>query len=84
MKIKLTSVFVSDQPAASRFCTEILGFVKKTDIPATAFFTDDVQAEYERGSGLGVVFTSPPKTYDAAVLAVFADTRGNLSQLVRG
>lgn len=34
MKIKLTSVFVDDQAEALRFYTEVLGFVKKTDVPA--------------------------------------------------
>jgi catechol 2,3-dioxygenase-like lactoylglutathione lyase family enzyme len=34
MKIKLTSVIVDDQGKALKFYTEILGFVKKTDIPA--------------------------------------------------
>ncbi|MEU0278317.1 VOC family protein [Streptomyces sp. NPDC088147] len=33
MKIHLTSVFVDDQADALRFYTEILGFVKKHDIP---------------------------------------------------
>ncbi|MBQ0876732.1 MULTISPECIES: VOC family protein [Streptomyces] len=33
MKIHLTSVFVDDQAAALRFYTEILGFVKKHDVP---------------------------------------------------
>jgi len=37
MKIKLTSVFVDDQDKALRFYTEVLGFVKKTDIPAGKF-----------------------------------------------
>ena len=32
MKIKITSVFVNDQANALKFYTEILGFVKKTDI----------------------------------------------------
>jgi predicted enzyme related to lactoylglutathione lyase len=34
MKIKLTSVFVSDQNKALDFYTKILGFVKKADISA--------------------------------------------------
>lgn len=34
MKIKLTSIFVKDQEKALNFYTEILGFVKKTDIKA--------------------------------------------------
>ncbi len=37
MRIKLTSVFVDDQGKALKFYTEILGFVKKTDIPVGEF-----------------------------------------------
>jgi catechol 2,3-dioxygenase-like lactoylglutathione lyase family enzyme len=37
MKIKLMSVFVSDQDKALRFYTENLGFVKKLDFPARKF-----------------------------------------------
>ncbi|AJY74443.1 VOC family protein [Paenibacillus beijingensis] len=33
MKIKLTSVFVDDQDKALKFYTEVLGFVKKREIP---------------------------------------------------
>jgi catechol 2,3-dioxygenase-like lactoylglutathione lyase family enzyme len=33
MKINLTSVLVDDQEAALRFYTEVLGFVKKHDVP---------------------------------------------------
>ena len=33
MRINLTSVLVDDQDKALRFYTEVLGFVKKTDIP---------------------------------------------------
>jgi catechol 2,3-dioxygenase-like lactoylglutathione lyase family enzyme len=33
MRINLTSVLVDDQAAALRFYTEVLGFVKKTEIP---------------------------------------------------
>jgi len=33
MRINLTSVFVDDQAAALRFYTEVLGFVKKTEVP---------------------------------------------------
>lgn len=33
MKINLTSVYVDDQANALRFYTEVLGFVKKTDVP---------------------------------------------------
>jgi catechol 2,3-dioxygenase-like lactoylglutathione lyase family enzyme len=37
MKIRLNSVMVQDQEAALRFYTEVLGFVKKMDIPAGEF-----------------------------------------------
>lgn len=33
MRINLTSVFVDDQDKALRFYTEVLGFVKKTEVP---------------------------------------------------
>jgi len=127
MKIKLTSVLVDDQGKALTFYTEVLGFVKKLDIPAgdfkyltvvspegpddielllepndnpvaktfqqavfeqdipaTTFFTDDVQREYERLTQLGVVFQTPPTTMGTTVLAVFDDTCGNLIQLAQG
>ena len=37
MKIKLNSVFVDDQEKALRFYTNVLGFVKKNDIPLGKF-----------------------------------------------
>jgi len=33
MRIKLTSVMVDDQDKALKFYTEVLGFVKKTEVP---------------------------------------------------
>jgi catechol 2,3-dioxygenase-like lactoylglutathione lyase family enzyme len=37
MKIKLASIFVDDQEKALAFYTDVLGFVKKTDIAAGEF-----------------------------------------------
>lgn len=37
MKVKLTSVIVDDQEKALKFYTEVLGFIKKTDMPAGNF-----------------------------------------------
>lgn len=37
MKINLTSVMVDDQDKALKFYTEVLGFVKKTEVPAGKF-----------------------------------------------
>jgi catechol 2,3-dioxygenase-like lactoylglutathione lyase family enzyme len=37
MRIHLASVFVDDQDKALRFYTEVLGFVKKTEVPLGEF-----------------------------------------------
>ncbi|MEU6702617.1 VOC family protein [Streptomyces wuyuanensis] len=125
MKIHLTSVFVDDQAKALRFYTEILGFVKKHDVPVgeqdrwltvvspeepggtellleparhpaarayrdalvedgiplAQFAVDDVDAEYERLSALGVRFTQKPVEMGPVTTAVLDDTCGNLIQL---
>lgn len=39
MRIKLTSVFVDDQEKALKFYTEVLGFVKKTELPTGDFIS---------------------------------------------
>jgi len=127
MRIYITSVLVDDQEKALRFYTDVLGFVKKHDIPlggearwltvvspdnpegpelllepdghpaagpfkaalvadgipATSFAVDDVQAEFERLSGLGVRFTQEPVEMGPVTTAVFDDTSGNLIQLAK-
>jgi predicted enzyme related to lactoylglutathione lyase len=126
MKIKLTSVYVDDQEKALRFSTDVLGFVKKTDVsqgtyrwltvaspeepegtelqlalnddpaakacqqamfqqdqPAAMFFTDDVQADYERMKALGAVFTMPPTDVTGSRIAKLNDTCGNLIQVTQ-
>jgi len=126
MRIHLSSVFVDDQDKALRFYTEVLGFIKKHDvpvgefkwltvvspddpdgtelllepddhpavkpykealvndgIPATAFAVDDVQAEFERLSGLGVEFTQKPTAMGPVTTAVLDDTCGNLIQIAQ-
>lgn len=51
-------------------------------LPAIVFGVPDVQAEYERLSGLGVKFTAAPAPDPTgAVSAVFDDGCGNLVQL---
>lgn len=126
LKIKLASIFVDDQDKALEFYTDILGFVKKHDIPvgeykwltvvspgdpdgtelllepnanedaktyqkaiydqgipATAFFVDDIQAEYERLVDLGVKFTVTPTVAGTTTIAIFDDTCGNFIQIVQ-
>ena len=50
-------------------------------IPFTSFAVEDVQAEYERLVGLGVVFTQPPTVMGPVTTAVLDDTCGNLIQI---
>ena len=50
-------------------------------IPATSFAVDNIEAEYERLTKLGVAFTMKPTKSIGAVIAVFNDTCGNLIQL---
>jgi predicted enzyme related to lactoylglutathione lyase len=126
MKIKLTSIYVDDQEKALRFYTDVLGFVKKTDVsqgpyrwltvaspeeadgtelqlarndnpaartyqeaifqqgqPAAMFYTDDVQADYERIRARGAEFTMPPTKVTGSTIAMVNDTCGNLVQLTQ-
>jgi predicted enzyme related to lactoylglutathione lyase len=53
----------------------------KDGIPFTAFEVDDIQREYERLKGLGVVFTMEPTNMGMSTVAIFDDTCGNLIQL---
>ena len=125
MRINVTSVLVDNQDKALAFYTDVLGFLKKTDIPLgggakwltvvspdapdgvelllepdahpaarpfkealvedgipyTSFAVDDVQAEFDRLSGLGVTFVQPPTAMGPVTTAVFDDTCGNLIQI---
>ncbi|HET6650375.1 MAG TPA: VOC family protein [Candidatus Limnocylindria bacterium] len=125
MRITVTSVLVDNQDKALAFYTDVLGFLKKTDIPLgggakwltvvspdapdgvelllepdahpaarpfkealvedgipyTSFAVDDVQAEFDRLSNLGVTFVQPPTAMGPVTTAVFDDTCGNLIQI---
>jgi catechol 2,3-dioxygenase-like lactoylglutathione lyase family enzyme len=50
-------------------------------IPLAAFEVVDIQADYERLHGHGVVFTREPTKAGPVTIAVFSDTCGNLIQL---
>lgn len=52
-------------------------------IPLIQIAVDDCQAEYERLSSAGVVFTQKPVDMGTVVTAVFDDTCGNLIQLAQ-
>ena len=51
--------------------------------PATLFYTDDLQADYERMKESGAEFTMPPKDVTASKIAMLNDTCGNLIQLTQ-
>jgi predicted enzyme related to lactoylglutathione lyase len=52
-------------------------------IPLTAFNVDDIEKEYEKLTGSGVVFSMKPTSMGPAKIAVFNDTCGNNIQLVQ-
>ena len=64
-------------PAAKPFKAALVA----DGIPYTAFAVDDVQAEYERLTAAGVVFTQAPLSMGPVTTAVLDDTCGNLIQL---
>jgi predicted enzyme related to lactoylglutathione lyase len=51
--------------------------------PAAMFFTDDLQADYERMKGRGAEFTMPPTDVTASKIAMVNDTCGNLIQVTQ-
>lgn len=52
-------------------------------IPATSFQVEDIDAEFERLTGLGVEFAREPMDAGPVRMAVLDDTCGNLIQLVQ-
>ena len=51
--------------------------------PAVMFFTDDVQADYERMKARGAEFTKPPTDVTGSRIAMLNDTCGNLIQVTQ-
>lgn len=51
--------------------------------PAVMFFTDDLQAEYDRAKGKGAQFTQPPTEVTGSKIAMVNDTCGNLLQITQ-
>ena len=126
IRIHITSVPVDDQEKALKFYTDVLGFMKKTEVPLgehkwltvvspaeqsgvelllepmafeparvyqkalkdagipwTSFVVDDLKAEFERLTGLGVLFSMQPKEAGPVMMAVLDDTCGNNIQLIQ-
>jgi predicted enzyme related to lactoylglutathione lyase len=51
--------------------------------PAAMFFSDDLQADYDRMKAHGAEFTEPPKDVGYAKIAVVRDGCGNLVQVTQ-
>jgi predicted enzyme related to lactoylglutathione lyase len=49
--------------------------------PAAMFFTDNLDADYERMKATGAEFTMPPTDVTASKIAMVNDTCGNLIQI---
>lgn len=52
-------------------------------IPATAFISSDIAAEYDRLKALGVKFRGEPQSMGPVTSVAFEDTCGNLINLVQ-
>ncbi len=52
-------------------------------IPATAFFTTDIAAEFQRLQAAGVQFRGEPTNMGPITAVIFDDTCGNLINLVQ-
>ena len=64
----------SDHPAVNPYKEALVA----DGIPFTSFAVPDVQAEFERLTGLGVRFTQEPASMGPVTTAVLDDTCGNL------
>jgi len=70
MKIKITSVYVDDQDKALRFYTDVLSFVKKTDVGAGGYrWLTVVSPEEPDGTELQLALNNDPaaKAYQQAL-----------------
>jgi predicted enzyme related to lactoylglutathione lyase len=70
MKIKLTSIYVDDQEEAMRFSTDVLGFVKKTDVSQGPYrWLTVASPEEPDGTELQLALGDDPaaKTYQQAM-----------------
>src|SRR5918996_2069444 len=70
---------LNDNPAAKAYQQAMF----EQGQPAAMFFTDDVQADYERMKARGAEFTMPPTDVTASKIAMLNDTCGNLLQVTQ-
>jgi predicted enzyme related to lactoylglutathione lyase len=70
---------LNDNPAAKAYQQAMF----QQGQPAAMFFTNDVQADYERMKARGAEFTMPPTDVTGSKIAMLNDTRGNLIQVTQ-
>jgi predicted enzyme related to lactoylglutathione lyase len=70
---------LSDNPAAKTYQQAMF----QQSQPAAMFYSDDVQADYERMKARGAEFTMPPTDVTASKITVLNDTCGNLIQITQ-
>ncbi|HEV2396397.1 MAG TPA: VOC family protein [Candidatus Sulfotelmatobacter sp.] len=70
---------LNNNPAAKAYQQAIF----QQNQPAMMFFTDDVNADYERTKSHGAEFTMPPTAVTGSTIAMLKDTCGNLIQLTQ-
>ena len=70
---------LNDNPAAKIYQQALF----QQNQPAAMFYTDDLQADYERMKARGAEFTMPPTDVTASRIAVLNDTCGNLIQVTQ-
>jgi predicted enzyme related to lactoylglutathione lyase len=70
---------LNDTPAAKTYQQAMF----QQGQPAAMFFTDDVQADFERVKAGGAEFTMPPTQVTGSTIAMVNDTCGNLIQLTQ-
>ena len=70
---------LNNNPAAHAFQQALF----QQSQPAAMFFTDDLQADYERMKSRGAEFTMPPKDVTGSKIAMLKDTCGNVIQITQ-
>jgi predicted enzyme related to lactoylglutathione lyase len=70
---------LNDKPAAKAYQQAMF----QQSQPAAMFFTNDVQADYERIKTRGAEFTMPPTDVTGSKIAMLNDTCGNLIQVTQ-
>ncbi len=70
---------LNDNPAAKAYQQALF----QQGQPAAMFFTDDVQADYERMKTRGAEFTMPPTDVTGSKIARLNDSCGNLIQVTQ-